>query len=695
MAEEAIKKLEEQLSCSICLDSYTDPKVLQCLHIYCQQCLVSLVGQDQQDLTCPACRQVTPVPDRGVAGLPPAFHINRLIEIQNSFKKLGNPAAALEGAVGGATVNEAPSRNVGRCFEHGEEYKLYCETCEELICWKCPLKGFKHHDHDYEELDRAFKRCENEITSSLEPMETQVATIKKALAQFDVRHGEISDQRAAIADNIYVTFRRLRDALNVRETELISQLDQVTQNKLKVLAAQKDQIETTLAQLCSCLHFMRESLRAGNKVDMLIIKPNLTNQVKELTTPFQPDLLKPNTKANIIFAPSEEVQDCGCLLLSNQLLDPSRCSVAGPSVEVAAVGEKCKTVVQTFNFEGKPTEDFIKALHCELQAVRTGTGSKCSVKRRGQSQYEISFQPTIKGRHQLHITVKGQHIRGSPFSIAVKSPVEKLGTPILTIDGLGLCGGVAVNRKGGEVVVSEWERHCVSVFSPSGERLRSFGTRGSGLGQFDHPSGVAMDGEGNILVADSENHRIQKLAMDGRFLAASPAKFLGPQKIASPIGIALNSKKNQIYVIQNHCCHILNSDLTFFSTFGKEGSGKGQFKEPRDVACDSTGKVYVADTGNHRIQVFTAEGKFLRVFGRHGQGKRHLDWPFGVAIDSSDMVYVSDRLNYRVAVLTSEGHFVMTFGRKGEGPGEFELLGRLAIDSCGIVYACDSCLKMF
>ena len=83
-----------------------------------------LVDRGQAGLTCPACRQVTPVPDRGVAGLPPAFHINRLIEIQNSFKKLGNPAAALEGAVGGATVNEAPSRNVGRCFEHGEGYKL-------------------------------------------------------------------------------------------------------------------------------------------------------------------------------------------------------------------------------------------------------------------------------------------------------------------------------------------------------------------------------------------------------------------------------------------------------------------------------------------------------------------------------------------------------------------------------------------
>ncbi len=59
------------------------------------------------------------------------------------------------------------------------------------------------------------------------------------------------------------------------------------------------------------------------------------------------------------------------------------------------------------------------------------------------------------------------------------------------------------------------------------------------------------------------------------------------------------------------------------------------------IACDSTGKVYVADTGNHRIQVFTAEGKLLKMFGRHdGQGRGELNWPGGVAIDSNGMVYV-------------------------------------------------------
>ena len=81
MAETVLKKLKEELNCSICFDTYTDPKLLQCFHVYCKKCLVPLVVRDQQGklgLTCPTCRQITPVPDRGVAGLTSAFHITRL-----------------------------------------------------------------------------------------------------------------------------------------------------------------------------------------------------------------------------------------------------------------------------------------------------------------------------------------------------------------------------------------------------------------------------------------------------------------------------------------------------------------------------------------------------------------------------------------------------------------------------------------
>ena len=697
MAEQALKRLEEQLNCSICLDTFTDPKLLQCFHVYCQQCLVPLGVRDQQgqlSLTCPTCRQVTPIPPSGVVGLQSAFHINHLLEIQDSVKKLQNPPANFEVAVGGTVVENPPKNAAQFCFEHvEEELKLYCETCGELICYKCGLKGGKHHSHDYEELDQAFEKYKKEIASSIEPMEKQVAIIKKALALIEQRCGEISYQREAIENNVHITFRQLREVLTVRETELIGQLHKMTQRKLKGLAAKSDQIETTLAQLNSCLHFMGESIKLGNKSDVLMMKANTVHQMKELTTPFQPDTLKPDTEADIVFSALADLtaacKNYGQIFRSGSP-DPSKCHVAGKGLEVAVVGVKSTAILHAVSYEGKPFYKPIKSLECELVSEITGTRTNSNVERRGQSQYEISYQPTIKGRHQLHIKMEGQHIRGSPSSVAVKSPVEKLGTPILTLGGVDGPMGVAINKRW-EVVVTEGDGNCVSVFSPNGKKLRSFGTKGSGQGQFDSPCGVTVDGEGNILVADADNFRIQKFTTEGQFLTAVGTPGSGPLQFICSIDIAFNTINNKVYVVDlgNHLIQVLNSDLAFSCTFGKEGNGKGQFIYPWGVACDSTGKVYVADTQNHRIQVFTAEGKFIRMFGRRGQGKGELAKPRYVAVDTSGMVYVSEVDNHRVSVFTTEGHFVTSFGREGAGPGEFNSPQGLAVDNNGVVYVCD------
>ena len=302
MAEKVVERarVEEQLNCSICLDTYTDPKILQCFHVFCRQCLVPLGVRDQQgqlSLTCPTCRQVTPIPARGVAGLQSAFHINNLLEIlEDSSNKLENAPATPERAT-------PTDLKASHCFVHeNKELELYCETCGELICLKCVTKSGQHYSHDYEELNVAFEKYKEEITSSLEPIEKQMTTIKKALALIEQCRGEISDKQAAIEDNIHVTFRRLREVLTVRETELIGHLHKTTLRKLKGLGAQSDQIETILAQLDSCLHFIRESIKAGNESNVLMMKTNTVHQVKELTTPFQPDTLKPNTEADMVFS---------------------------------------------------------------------------------------------------------------------------------------------------------------------------------------------------------------------------------------------------------------------------------------------------------------------------------------------------------------------------------------------------------
>ena len=83
----------------------------------------------------------------------------------------------------------------------------------------------------------------------------------------------------------------------------------------------------------------------------------------------------------------------------------------------------------------------------------------------------------------------------------------------------------------------------------------------------------------------------------------------------------------------NHRIQVLNPDLTFSHSFGMKGSANGQFNNPRDIAIDSQGLVYVADLGNHRIQKFTPNGKFVAQFGSYGPGQ--LNRPYGITIDTA------------------------------------------------------------
>ena len=176
----------------------------------------------------------------------------------------------------------------------------------------------------------------------------------------------------------------------------------------------------------------------------------------------------------------------------------------------------------------------------------------------------------------------------------------------------------------------------------------------------------------------------------------------GSLQFSYPTDVAYNIKNRMVYVVDWGNCRVqvLNSDLTFSSTFGKAGSGKGQlgggepssgrgqlggpWGGPWGIACDSTGKVYVADRANHRIQVFTAKGAFLQMFGR-GQ----LDRPSYIAISNSGSVYVTS-LNLSVSVFTTHGQFLCSFGTYRDIPE------RVAVDDSGVVYVCYyKCIKVF
>src|SRR6266540_4362630 len=156
----------------------------------------------------------------------------------------------------------------------------------------------------------------------------------------------------------------------------------------------------------------------------------------------------------------------------------------------------------------------------------------------------------------------------------------------------------------GNVLVAHTNNGRIEKFAPTGTFVTS-------IGQFEAPNGIATDRAGNIYVAEiGSKHRVQKLAPDGRFIAewkGPEPGFYGPRRIA--IG-----PDDSVYVVDSGHNRIVkfSPDGQVLASWGSEGSGDGQFKGFSSVAADPiNNKVYVADSLNSRIQVFDSDGKFL------------------------------------------------------------------------------------
>ncbi|MEA2574768.1 MAG: hypothetical protein QOH93_2066 [Chloroflexia bacterium] len=273
----------------------------------------------------------------------------------------------------------------------------------------------------------------------------------------------------------------------------------------------------------------------------------------------------------------------------------------------------------------------------------------------------------------------------------------------------------------GNFYVSDTENKRIQKFDPSGKWLLAFGAKGSADGQFAEisegsvgtgPGGLAVDKTGNIYVADTWNHRIQKFDSEGHFLKtwgsfislADPALANAPDKDSrfyGPRGVAIGPDGN-VYVTDtgNKRVLIFSPDGAFVSKIDSGMSPTrvapayafnqpGELNEPIGIAVDAQGNVYVADTGNRRIQKFDPSGKPIAqwpVPSPNWDPGPYLE-PF-LAIDAQGNLYATAPTGKAVLKFDASGQVAATKNTKGAVT--LNLPTGLALGPAGNVYVVDT-----
>ena len=255
-------------------------------------------------------------------------------------------------------------------------------------------------------------------------------------------------------------------------------------------------------------------------------------------------------------------------------------------------------------------------------------------------RFEVKFIPKVPGAYSIEMKINGDTLANSPFTVAVKvrelTVVGKLDLKLLEGERVDDLFGIAVNTKG-NIAVTDNGKNCVYIFDKNGKCLRKIGAKG----EFAAPSGLTYLNDDEILIADTNNNRIQQINIQTG---------------------------------------------TVVKTFGKKGVGIGEFNDPIDVCLDEERRIVVTEIFSGRIQVMSREGETISIFKNIGREKFGTPWS---CLPYKNKFFVSDSEDRCIKAFDKSGTFLHKFGKLGNQDGQFKNPKCLLIDSFNNLLVCD------
>ena len=656
VTKKSLVELDREITCAICQEHYMEPKLLPCSHYFCKDCILKLVLRvpTGKPFSCPECREEVLLPKGGIDKLQTAFFLNR---IKASI-------ATLEGAHGEVVQEVSLAK---KCPAHKEPLIVYCFDCGSLICPHCVVKDHKGHELEFNE--KAAPDTRKKLMEKLEPLRELKVSLSYAMVEVQTTRCELDAQGLSVAKNIQTYFSELQNILDDHKRELLREAAKRVQEKMDRLSLQEESLSLACAEVQSVLDHIEQCVGHHTDSEFMGMHAELACQIQRG--------IEEHNEGVVSLEPVEEVDvgvEVRCAEALQQLcqtkakltqlsIAPAKCTVSGEVAKAAVLNTISEALLTTTKLNCK--------VDCHLKSLSKGSIIKCHVDRTGARNYSIQYTPTVRGRCELTVSVDGQQVADSPFSMFVSVPVVQLGRPVSVLCDMSQPTCVAVNSVG-EVVVSVQD---VIIFHKEGKRLRSVQHK---LGRCH---GVAVDGEDNIYCIDLYSNKIMRCSRNGAHVKVHKVKQMqGPGHwsvavVGDEVIVCERDSKGTIMVYDRELKYVRQM----------AGRGMGEFY---DLSLDSHSNLYVTDYPNSVIRVFSIDGDLLRSFGCDGNGVKKLSRPYGVCV-AGQYVYVTDVGLHNMSVFTTEGAYVTSFGRHGSKEGCFNYPYGLCVDREGFVYVAD------
>jgi len=692
--------------CAVCNSSFVSPKVLPCFHTFCQPCL-ERIQEHVDKITCPTCQSDCVLGPQGVAGL---------------LTDYGVCATETNLDLAGCTgCKSRESSAVARCFDCSNNLCASCVLAHQFMhCFnghhvttlgEITNNSGTHHVQELEEVNKMIsegKLKANEIRNNLKNLET---TSTRLTGQYQKAMSEVNE-----------TYQFYMSMLEERRTEISRELEQAYSSKQVALSVYSQKAQETVDKIFQVTDFVERLMKHASNLEVLLFKKPLDARLHQLLS-YTPELnmgsvtelefisnfqaIQVGVKNQFgyvkskgetggqggakqqppISRPVPSPLPASAPGLQQQLGQQDHQLMGGPQLNSMVRGildqqqrssyhqqqqqqplDQNSLLAKRFqaHHQQLPSSNHLQSNHLgtnhHLSSILASSSiaelTGASLQQPACNQSINPYEKWSNGSdslfglptHPSQEAFKDRLSMSQPPSDMIDLTSKFMSSTNLSVSNLSpspMTGGSPLYPPKSQIKRQKMIYHC------------KFGEFGILEGQFTEPSGVAVNAQNDIIVADTNNHRIQIFDKEGRFKFQFGEVGKRDGQLLYPNRVAVVKTSGDIIVTERSPTH----QIQIYNQYGQfvRKFGANILQHPRGVCVDNKGRIVVVECKVMRVIIFDQFGNVLNKFGC----SKHLEFPNGVVVNDRQEIFISDNRAHCVKVFDYEGNFLRQIGGEG------------------------------